>query len=486
MRNKSEMILKEKNIFKTIFILALPIMFCNALKSIHDMVDMFFIKQMSIEGLLDGADILSAQRLAISFTGPIFQIFQALAMGFMIAGLALMSQYIGAKKLDKAKKVSGQLLILCIVIGIICNIVLYFMAGTIMNWMGAEIGSYKYIYSVQYLRIRSFEMTGLFIFFAYQATRQAEGDMITPVIINVISVIVNIILTATFIIVLKMDIKGAAWATVIGNMIIVPICIFLLSRKRENSINLEIVNMKPNYHYIKKIFMLGSPAALSQAFTSLGFVIINSLIIGFSYNITNGISIGSKIHSILLFPAMAFATVLSTLVGQNVGAKNIPRARKCFKDTIIITEIVTIIGVIVLMFLRRPMAVAFLGNDEASIKVCIEYLFYLLMGLPIFGLFQVFIGLFQGTGRTNLSLIASSIRLWGLRLPMIWIFINLANLQEASVWYAMILSNTGGCILCFLLYRFVDYKPHISSSKKRLNEIVLSDENNDNVIVKEG
>lgn len=471
MSNKSDLILKEKNLFKTIFKLALPIMLCNIIKSLHDMVDMFFIGQMDVSDIVNGDAILSAQRSAISFTAPVFMIFQALAMGFMIAGVAIMSQYIGAQKEDKAKKVSGQLLVLCIVLGIVFNALLYFLAPVIMEIMNATPGSYDHQYSVLYLRIRSFEMVGLFIFYAYQASRQARGDTVSPVIVNTISIVINIILTGLFVLGLKMDITGAAIATVIGNLIIVPICIVHLFRKKDN-MNVEIKDMKLEWHYTKKIFRVGIPAALSQVFTSLAFVIVNSIIYNFDSVIKNGISVGGKIHSILLFPAMAFSSVLATLIGQNIGAQNTERAKKCFTTTMFITLSTMTVGSVLMVFIREPMARVFLKDDVESIKVCSEYLVFLLLGLPAFGAFQVFTGLFQGSGRTELSLLSSGLRLWGLRIPFTYLLLYVGGLEEASIWYAMVLSNTAICMVCIFLYRFIDYKPKISSSKKRLEKVM--------------
>ena len=471
MKNKSEMILKENNLIRLIFKLSLPIMICNMIKSLHDMVDMFFIGKMDMSNITDGEAVLSAQRLAISFTGPIFSIFQALAMGLMVAGVAIMSQYIGANEKEKAKKVSGQLLTICIGIGILFNILLFFLAPVIMKLMGAEVGSYKYIYSVEYIQIRSFEMIGLFIFYAYQATRQAEGDTLSPVIVNSISIVVNIILTGLSIMVLKMDITGAAIATVIGNLIIIPICLIHMFKKN-NHLKLEITDMKLESEYYKKLIVLGVPSALSQMFTSLAFVIVNSIIIGFPNNITDGISVGGKIHSMLLFPAMAFSSVLATLIGQNIGARQVDRAKKIFRTTTIITLITMSVGAFLLLFIREPMARIFLNDNVPAIQVCNEYLIFLLLGLPAFGLFQVFNGLFQGSGRTEFTLITSALRLWAFRIPFTYLLLYVGNLGAPSVWYAMVLSNTAISIVCIFLYRFIDYQPRISNSKKRLEKVM--------------
>ena len=190
--SKQRRILYDKNILKGILLLALPIMFNNIVKAFHDVVDMLVVSKMDAP-----ADIVSNQIAAIGFVGPVISIFQALAMGVMIAGAALMSQYIGAKKQEDAKKISGQLLVICSIIGVVFNILLYFLCPTILKWMNAEENLYEY--SLIYLRIRSFEMTGLFIFFAYQATRQSMGDTVMPVVWNVLSIVSNIILTCIFV-----------------------------------------------------------------------------------------------------------------------------------------------------------------------------------------------------------------------------------------------------------------------------------------------
>ena len=122
-----------------------------------------------------------------------------------------------------------------------------------------------YKYSVLYVKYRSFELTGLFIIYAFQATRQSSGDTVTPVILNVISVVLNMILTWIFIRFLNMDIRGAALATVIANMIILPACFYILTNKK-NQLSFGIKYAEPDKFLIKKLFLLGMPAALSQAF----------------------------------------------------------------------------------------------------------------------------------------------------------------------------------------------------------------------------
>jgi Na+-driven multidrug efflux pump len=104
--------------------------------------------------------------------------------------------------------------------------------------MGAE--GEVHIAATSYLRTRSFEMIFTFLFCAFQAIRQAKGDTITPVILSTTSVVINIILTAYFIKGCGMGVEGAALATVIGQGLITPVCLFLLFRKKTQKFHTQI------------------------------------------------------------------------------------------------------------------------------------------------------------------------------------------------------------------------------------------------------
>ena len=462
-KDKQYRILKEKNILKGIFILALPVMLNNVLKSLHDMVDIIVVGNMNQD-----ISIITAQKAAIGFVGPVISICQALALGLMTAGLAIMSQYIGASKNEKSQKTSTQLLMLSIAIGIIINIVLYFGAPLVLKLMRALPDVYDP--ALRYLRIRSFEMISLFIFFAYQASRQSLGDTIRPVIWNVASILVNLILTIILVLGFNMDLAGAAIATVIANWSIVPICIISMAVSKQNKLVLK--ELLPDFKVVLKLFKLGVPAALSQAFTSLGFVIINAMMSsyqGMTKDILSGITTCNRINSLLLFPAMGVGTVLATFVGQNIGANNIKRARMSFLSALGLSLLISVIGSLIMIPFRTNIA-SWLGARGAELELCDEYLLYLLLGLPLMSIFQCFNGCFQGAGRTNLSLILSTSRLWLLRVPVLYLMLFVFDVGVKSVWICMNISNFGAFFIGCILYVFVDFKPRIANHKKIIEE----------------
>lgn len=468
MKDKSFLILKDKKIIKGILILALPIMFSNILKSVHDIVDMYFIGHMN-----ESQEVIQAQVSAITLTGPILQICQALALGLMVAATAIISQYLGAKEVEKAKNVGGQLFILSIVLGLFFNLILFVLAPQILKWMGAKPDTSLYLYAVKYIQYRSFELTGLFLFYACQATRQSTGDTITPVLLNMMSVIVNVILTALLIRRFHMQINGAAIATVIGNVLIMPFCIFLMIRKNNNPIPLQIADLKVNFPHMKQLFRVGLPAALSQAFTSLGFLLINSFIIGFPTHIVYAIGIGNRINSLLLFPTMSIGSVLATFIGQNIGALQVDRAKQSLKCAMLITLIISVFGTICLLLFRKQFIRFFINETthQQAFQFCVYYLYFLLMTLPLMGIFQVWTGCFQGASKTGFSLLLATMRLWIFRLPLIWLMMYVLKLGPPSVYYAMMISNFGAVILGTFLYGFIDFKPNNEKNNSYLKKV---------------
>ena len=394
MDTKQRYILHDKNLIKGITMLSIPVILSNILKSLHDVVDMYFVSKINMP-----AEIVDAQTAAITVTSPIISLFLAFAMGLMIAGGAIISQYIGANKTDKARLASGQLLVCCFIVGVICNIGLYASAPLIMRLMNAE--GLIFDYSVTYLRYRSFELIGLFIFYAYQATRQASGDTLSPVIINSSGIVLNVILTGIFINFLGMDLRGAAIGTVISNMIFIPVCLFLLFRNNDLNYRLTSDVLKLNPKMIRKLLYLGVPSALAQGLTSVGFMVVNTFSMRFDPAIISAIGASNRINSLLLYPSMSVGGVLSTFVGQNIGANNPNRARKSLHAALIISLIIAVVGLCFFIPLRTEIVGLLISKNELSITTARRYSLWIFLTLPLMSVFQCFNSCFQGTGRTD-------------------------------------------------------------------------------------
>lgn len=444
---KSYLLLKDDNIYKGILLLSLPLMFNNLLKSLHDIVDMYFVSDL-------GTGAVSS----ISLTWSMIFMFLSFSIGLGIAGTAIVSQYLGAKQRENAKQISGQLLVIGIVLGLLFNLLLYITAPLLLKLSGAE--GFVFGNALKYMRIRSFEMIPVFVFTVYMSVRQASGDTLSPVILNTVAVVTNIILSGIFIKVFDLGVPGAAVATIIANYLVFPVALYYLFFS-SSGVTIGLKDLKLNLIYVVDLLKIAIPSSIANAITSIGFIILNAIVIREFGAITlDAFGVGNRINSMILLPLISISTVLSTYIGQNVGANNPIRARLVFKKVTYFTLIFSLLGIGLILPISESIISLFLKNTE-SIVLCKTYFSYLLLTLPFFGLFQLFLGVFRGLGHAKYILVLSLSRLWLFRLPLITIMIYVLNFEESGLWHAMWISNIIAVILGYYLYRKVEFVPRI-------------------------
>lgn len=456
-QKKQKLILENKNIALSILWLAIPIFLSNFMKSFNDLVDLYFVTNLTPE------DYVEAATTALNLPNPVITIMYAIAGGLMTAGAAMIAQYLGAKQKESASKIGGQLLVLCLIAGVVMGGLLYILTPSIMRWMGAD--GLAYTYMVDYIRIRSLEMVPLFAFFAFQATRTASGDTFTPFILNFIMIITNIALTYIFMKYYNLGISGAAWGTVAGNAIIMPIFIILMFKGSKRHVTISIKDLKIDISEIKRIFNISWPVSLSQALTSLGFIILNTMILSYGKPTVNAFGTGNRLNSMVLLPAMGIGSITATFVGQNIGANNVNRAKASMRAAMKLAIAIAAIGAAIIMPLREELIGLFLKAQQDAMNLSIEYMFFLLTGLPFMSIFQVYMGTYQGSGETKFSLVLSLLRLWAFRIPLVLFFKNALNLPASSLWYAMTISNIASAYIGIILYTKCNFEPKIKMHK---------------------
>ena len=454
-KDRSSLLLSEPNLYKSFIFLSLPIFGANFLRALNDMVDTYFIGQI--------ADSVAAQA-GISDAWPPLSILQSFQIGFGVAGVAIISQLLGANNKEKARDNAGLLFIIALFLGVLINIVTYLLAPFAMTLIGAEGATH--VCAVEYLRIRSFEMLSFFIFGAFQAIRQAQGDTATPVFLSIVSIVLNIILTALFVRGMDMGAFGAGLATMLGQVAVTPICLWLLFSKKQ-SLHLTRESLKVRRKEAVNMCVVAMPAAGSQALSSLGFLVLQIIVVSYGDEVTAAFSIGNKIASMLLMPVFALGSVLAAYVGQNIGAGNPDRAKKACSVSRNLGLIISIAGCLILLPFREWL-VTLLTNDPTTQSFAVVYVFWTLLTQPLMALFQNYLGIFNGSGKTNYAMIMSSARLWIIRLPLILAFKLLTDIGPGGIWYAMVISNFLILLVGAWLYRKVDFQPHILNKSKTI------------------
>lgn len=435
--NKRDFILNGK-MAKVIMTLSAPIMLNNFIQTIYNLTDTYFVSKLG-----------EVELNAVGFIWPIIFFMMSFGLGVSIAGTALISQYIGSNDTKSARKVSGQILSFSFIFSVVFGLIGALFAPNILKIMGASGLLLKH--GSDFLRIIFLGMPTMFLFFAFNSIKQGQGDTITPMKFGAMSVGLNIILDPIFIFTLDLGVSGAAIATVLARGIFAIFAVYSLF-KENNGFRIKISDLILDKKLLLKIIKIGLPSSIGQSTAALGFAVLNIFVISFGDSTLNAFIIGNRINSLILMPAMGIGASLATIVGQNLGADNIPRAKNAVKTSMILSTLISIAGgTLILIFAEN--VVRLFTDEPEIIKLGTFYLRLISGSIPLMGIFQNFIGTFQGSGHTLSAMVMMMGRLWAIRIPSIWILKTFTNLGSNSVWYAMVFSNAIICMVGLGIYK---------------------------------
>ena len=453
--DKKKMILSG-SMYRTILILSFPIMINNLIQTIYNLVDGIWVSKIS-----------SVHFAATAFVFPINFFFISFGMGLSIAGTSILSQLIGGDKIEEAKEYSAQLIAITVLSSIFFSIIGYILSPTVISLMGGT-GLFA-DYANIYLRIMFFEIPFMFLFFNINSMMSSQGDTITPMLLSGGSAIINVILDPIFIFTFNWGIAGAAWATVLSKAILAFVGIGIIFGKK-NKIRPTFKSFKFDIEKIKKIINVGIPISLGQTGASLGFIILNGFIASYGTATLAAFAMVNRITSLVMQPAMGMGAALTAIVGQNIGADQVQRAKEAFQKAFKLSIIIGIIGCIILLAFDSQIINFFMQSDDdpTVIQLGLTYLGYISLSMPLMGMFSVFTGLFQGSGHTKYSMAMDIGRLWLVRIPMILIFKKFTDMGSTGIWFSMSFSNLIVCIYGYIVYRQNTWQEKVVKTKSRI------------------
>lgn len=433
----TQRMLNGKHIWLYVLLLSLPILINNLIKSFNGMIDIYFIARIKDASPETINSAIAALNIHESFNNLIL----AIGVGLSIAAMAIVSQFIGAKREDKAKFYAAQLIMLAVIVGVIITGLILGFSWIIIDILGAKGETYNF--ALEYFNIRSIELVGVIFFLVYQAIRQAQGSTIMPTILNIFGILVNTVLTWYFVEILNLGVVGSAWSTVIGNLMFVPLMILDLFTSRRY-MRLKTNAFVPKKSTLKEIWPFVYPATISHSVTFFGFLIINSFVLSqFGDIISAAFSTGNKLSNLLMNPIYAITTISAVFIGANIGNKQPERAVSVYRQTGILTFSLTVVAVLIAILFRESFVILLVGSSNPRlIQVSIEYTLWLLLTQPVMSIFQNYMAIFNGSGQSNLGMKAQSFRLWGLRIPLLFLFwFIFPQMNYSVVWTAMNISN---------------------------------------------
>jgi putative MATE family efflux protein len=243
---------------------------------------------------------------------------------------------------------------------------------------------------------------------------------------------------------LGMGIAGAAWATIISQAVRMILGAMAI-RSDVNEVRLRFKNTKLTLSQFARLARTGFPTALGQSSAALGFTLMHSLIVGYGDATITAYAAVNRINSFIMMPTAGIGGALTPIIGQNMGADNRERAREFSRTAFRYITYITIAGGFLMWLLRHPVLSLFIRETGAQADLVweqsLEYIIYCAFMTPALGYFNAFAGVFSGAGYHRYSAFISILRLWGIRLPLIYFFKSFTSLGSTGLWIAMLASN---------------------------------------------
>lgn len=433
--------LTKGNEARLIWNFAIPMFIGNVFQQFYQIINSIIV------GKYIGKEALAA--VGASF--PIMFSLIALVIGVGMGGTVVISQYFGAKQLDKVKRASDTIMIFLVVAGFVFGMLGILLSTPILNLMSLPAELFDEAKS--YLNIN---MTGMFALFGYNAVSsvlRGMGDSKTPLYFLIVSTFVNLGLDYLFVLVFGWGIKGVAWATVIAYGTSWLLAVWYLNKTHSL---LKFSFFKPVFdkQIFKQSVRIGLPSGIQQTFVGIGGMALMSVVNGFGVNVIAAYTAASRIDSFVSMPAMNFSAALSAFVGQNLVSNHIKRIRKGFRSTLIMSGVVCIILTLVVVFFGDSIMRLFISPNEKDIEDVVrighEYLVIVCSFYIFFSTMFVINGLLRGAGATIVPMFVTLFSLWLVRLPVAYFLSQ--RIGEQGIWWSIPIGWALGMIGATIYY----------------------------------
>ena len=418
-------------IVSSLLTFALPILISNALQQFYNAAD------TTIVGNFLGFNSLAA----IGATSAIYELIVGFAIGIANGMGIVVARHFGAGDIEKIKKaVAGSIVIgsvLSLAVMLVGGVWLYGLLRLVHIPENIIDEAYSYIYIIMIFFFLTF-------FYNWSASMlRAIGNSLTPLLILLVTSVINIGLDILFITRFNSGIKGAAIATVISQAISALLCIVYMYIKADILIP-KLKHFKYNYYVYADLSTQGFAMGFMSSIVSIGTVILQTAVNGMGVTIIAAQTTGRRIMFFLMMPMSSLATALTTFVSQNFGAGNKSRIKSAVKYANIINTIWSIISVVFVYTLSIPLIRFISGSYDKELIANAKL--YIAMAAPFFWALGILFNLrnaLQGMDRKIEPLISSCIELICKIAFVLFVIPRVGYtgvvLTEPIIWVVMVL-----------------------------------------------
>lgn len=383
---------------------------------------------------------------SVSVTTTVTWLLYCFPGAFSVAALAMISTAVGKGDNEEIKKISKQLSMIVIYMGVIVGAVSVLLSPLIPKWMGAEESIRKT--AGLYFAIICAPMVFRCASRIYGAAIRGTKDTKTPMIINMIANVLNVVLNYLLIYTFSLGVTGAAIATAISYTIGGILMYFAFERNKTVRFNghKDAISFKADKKIVRKMFDIAIPVMGTSLASCAGYIAFASLVTRMGTIVFAAHSIAVNAETIFYIPGYGLRTATSTLIGISIGERKQRKFDIVSELSIVVTVIMMCLSGVVLYFTAYPLMCFFTNNEEVA-RIGAEMLRLVAFSEPFFGLMIVSEGIFYGMGKTSYPFFVETFCMWGVRILATFICVRIMNMGLREVWYCMIADNVSKAIL---------------------------------------
>jgi len=422
--------------------MALPMMLSMLVQACYNIVDSIFVSRLGEQALT-----------AVSLAFPMQSVMISVGTGTGVGINAMLSKCLGEGDRKRANMAAcnGVFLHLCamglfMVVGL--TAVGPFYASQVAN--EPEIMAY----GVDYLRVICLFCQGMYLQFVFERLLQATGNTRASMVCQMTGAVVNIILDPLFIFGIgpfpRLEVMGAAVATVIGQFIGAAVGIALNQRRnKEISVTLRGI-FRPHWKTIKRIYTVGVPSIIMASIGSVMTYGMNRILVTFTPTATAVFGVYFKLQSFFFMPVFGMNNAVVPIMAYNYGAKKRSRMIATIKLTVLYACCFMLAGILVMHLFPRQLFSLFEASEE-MIAIGIPALKTISYSFVFAGFCMSCGTVFQGLGNGVYSMINSIIRQLLVLLPAAWLLAQTGRLD--AVWWSFPISEIASLIVSVILLR---------------------------------
>lgn len=412
-----------KPVNKLLLEMSVPMMISMLVQALYNIVDSIFVARLSEKALT-----------AVSLAFPIQQIMIALGVGLGVGVNAVLSRALGAKEYKKVDKIANNAIVFSAMNYVIFLLIGLFVVKPFYNISANDPEIIQY--GVDYLSMvccLSFGMCGQFVFERLlQSTGRTFPTMITQSLGAIINIILDPILIFGWFGAPALGVKGAAVATVAGQ-IVAGVIALIVNLKINTEVHIRFKDFKPEMAIFKEIYSIGLPSIVMQSIGSFMTAGLNQILMSFSATAVAVLGVYFKLQSFIFMPIFGLNNGMVPIIGYNYGARIRERVMKVIKITIAYAFAIMATGTVIFMTMPNVLLNLFSASPD-MLGMGVPALRIISVHFPV-AAFCIIIGsVYQAMGRAVYSLIISIMRQLVVLLPAAYLLSLTGNVN--NVWWA--------------------------------------------------